>query len=282
MDIKTVIDTAQGGAAIDNLASAFGVPRDKAEAVANAMMTALSERIERNTLSRGGVADILELLGDKSAGRALGDAKLAAPDIKQSGDHVLDVLIGNKHISRGIAQRAGRQSGVDPATVEKMLPVVASLLVGGLQKQAAPLFAQRFGAIPGIGDLLPMPDEAPPRPTNGTGGHVDEPQSPRPAHSPRQPIPRSAPVGGSGGDILPMPKGPPPRNGYDDLSDVVRKGRTPAPGGGGSLSDLIRSILAGLLGFKNRGVIGSLVYMLLARFAMNLLRRFLGRMTGGR
>ena len=51
---------------------------------------------------------------------------------------------------------------------------------------------------------------------------------------------------------------------------------------GGSLEQIIRSILGQLLGFGNRGVLGSLIYLFLTRFALNFIRRILSRLFTGR
>ena len=150
-------------ATIGDIAKSFGVPREKAAVAAAELEAALSRRIERNTLSRGGIADVVALLGDKSAGRAAQDERnLASADVADAGNHVLDVLIGDKHISRAIAARAARRSGLDVSVTKRMLPATASLLLGDLQRQAAPLLSEKLRAFPGIGDLLPMPDNAPP------------------------------------------------------------------------------------------------------------------------
>lgn len=277
MNQHPVLDAALSPAVIDQLTASFGATRAQTQRAATELYDALAQRIQRNTLSRAGVADIVALLGDATAGRATSEAaELASPDVIASGDRVLDVLVGDKHLSRGIAAKAARRSGLDEATTKSMLPAVASLLIGALQRQASPAIAAQLGAFPEIGDLLPMPGGAGTRPpSSGPGDYSDSTPSTNP--------PRGAGPGGR--VILPMPSEPSPRapqrTPYDDLSDVVRKGGSKAPGGG-SLSNLIRSILAGLLGFKNRGVIGSLIYMFLARFGMNLLRRILSRVFGGR
>ncbi|PPC82429.1 MAG: DUF937 domain-containing protein [Hyphomicrobium sp.] len=287
MDIDSVIKNSQGGSAITNLASAFGVSPDKAAIAFQSLSDALTYRIQRNGLSRGGIADIVALLGEPDAGRALSDPQhMASADIASNGNHVLDVLIGDKHTSRGIAQRTARASGLDESVVKKMLPVVASMMVGALQSQTSNILAQKFQGDPKLRALLPLPGDPPVR------DQTSVPQIDRDPIGREQDYPRSSGSGGGmggttggGGVLLPLPgerSSPAPRrNRYDDLSDVIRRGGTPAPGGG-SLANMIRSILAGLLGFKNRGVIGSIVYMFLARWVMGVVRRLLSRVLTGR
>lgn len=287
MQIDHVIDGAQGGAALANFASTFGVSPDKAAVAFKSLSDALTYRIQRNGLSRGGIADIVALLGEPDAGRALDDPQnMASADVARTGNHVLDVLIGDKHTSRGIAARTARASGLDESIVKKMLPVVASMLVGALQNQTSNILSQKFQSDPKLRALLPLPGDLP------LGDQTTSPQTVGDASSKTQEYPRSSGSGGGmggttggGGVLLPLPgeRSPqaPRRNRYDDLSDVIRRGGTPAPGGG-SLENMIRSILAGLLGYKNRGVIGSIVYMFLARWVMGVVRRLLSRVLTGR
>ncbi|MGQ0457916.1 MAG: DUF937 domain-containing protein [Hyphomicrobium sp.] len=287
MNIETVIDEAQGGATIDNLAAAFGVPREKATAAARALTQSLANRIERNTLSRGGVADIVAMLGDARAGRALADPQgLASPEVADAGNGVLDVLIGDKHISRGMAAHAARASGLDAEVVKRMLPAVASLLLGGLQKEATPAIAEKLRAFPDIGDLLPMPGGTPER---APADVIDDPAPPQRTTLPRPSAGGGGGIGGAtsgGGVILPMPgenlPRAPRRTPYDDLSDEVRKGGGSRVPSGGSLGGLIRSIFGQLLGFGNRGLLSSLIYLLLSKFGMTILRRILGGVFGRR
>ncbi len=297
MNVQNAVQGAQGGAAIANLATAFGVSPDKTAAAVDAMVAELTYRIERKTMSRGGIADVVSLLGKPELGGAISDpTHVAEPAIANSGDQILDVLIGNKHISRGIADQVSRQTGIDAATLKQMLPVVASMLMGGLQAQVQTAFSQKLRDVPGLGALLPLPGDPPPRRTqsNAPTAQDYEPSSQSSGNGNlRSPLPRTS--GGSnggfggatggGGVLLPLPgdtpNAPTRSNRYDDLSDVVRKGGTPAPGGG-SLENMIRSILGGLLGFKNRGVISSLIYMFVVRWLMNFGRRILSRVLLGR
>lgn len=252
MGIESLLKSGQGKAVLDNIAATFAIDPAQSGPAVTELATALSQRIERNMISRGGVADLVGLLVDPASGRALSEPKsLASAEVAETGNHILDVLIGNKHISRGIAARTAADTGIDEGVAKKLLPVVASIVLGGLQKQAQPQMTKLIRDVPVLkaatnGSPLPIPGDNIP----GVG-----------RNAPRTP----GNVPGGGGN-----------NPFENLPDIIRRGGVEVPGGGGSLENVIRSILGNLLGFKNRGMIGNIVQALVIRWLVNLARRFFG------
>jgi hypothetical protein len=258
---KASLKSAEGHQLIANLASAFGIDEQNADTAVEALDRELRARIERNMLSRGGVADVLSLVTQPTAASALTETgnlaspsltetgNLASPSLTESGDHILDVLIGNKHISRGIAARAASEARLDPGTVEKLLPVVASLMISQLQRKSQPALEKLVQNVPGLvsagGSPLPMPGDNIP----GIGRESQR--------SPMQ------------------------QNPYDRLPDIVRRGGGPQVPGGGSLEGIIRSIFGNLLG-RNRGVIGTMIQLFLIRWLASIARRILSRVLTNR
>ncbi len=290
MQIVDVLNHAQGGAALANLATAFGVNPEKAAPAIETMLEALSQRIERNSLSRGGLADVVELLNHDVTGRAINDGQgLAGAETSAAGNHVLKVLIGDKDKSRAIAQRASKASGLDEDILKRMLPAVASMLIGGLQKETAGSLAQRLSSIPGLnisagGSPLQLPGDAAPEADPSEGNSRQWNDLPKPSGS------GGGGMGGAigGGNPLPIPGDDIPgldRPGrFPGLPDVVRRGGTQVPGpNGGSLEDIIRSILGSLLGFQGGGgILSGIVKLFFARWFMGFIRRMFSRAVFGR
>ena len=303
MQILDVLNHAQGGAALSNVATAFGVNPDKAAPAIQTMLEALSERIERNTISRGGLADFVELLNHDVTGRAIDDGEgLAGPETAAIGNHVLNVLIGDKDSSRAIAKRAAKDSGLDEQVLKKMLPTVASMLIGGLQKQTAGTFAERLRGVPGLnisaggsplqlpGDDVDVQDDR-----GGAGQWNDLPKQAGGGNSGQwnnlpKPSGGGGGMGGSlgGGGPLPIPGDDIPgldRPGrFPGLPDVVRRGGTQVPGpNGGSLEEIIRSILGSLLGFQGGGgMFSNIIKFFLARWFLGFIKRMFSRVALGR
>lgn len=266
MALDQLLDTPQAAAIAKSLGTSFGVSPDQAQAAVAIVSQALTDRIERNTLSSGGIADLVDLLARPAAGAALTKSgAVTSPDVAAAGNGILEVLLGSKHASRGLAARAARQTGVDESTLKKMLPVVASLLVGALQSRAMPQIEKSVSALPAVGSPLPLPGEAPlPR-----GGTSSAPQRPLP-------IP---------GDDIPGLDGP---SRFPQLPDIIRRSgrqvQVPAPGQGGAspLDEVIRQILANVLGFRNGGVLAFILKVLFSRWFMGLIGRILRGALGSR
>jgi len=297
--IEESLRSAKGQELVGKVAAAFDIDEQKAGAAVRSLTDALNVRIERSMLSRGGVADVVSLVTAPSTSKLLSNPDdLASPDVAASGNQILDVLIGNKHVSRGIADRTASSTGLNADTVQRMLPVVANLLIGELQRQSGPQIAKVAGSIPGFsgagGSPLPLPGDT--FPPNGQSGNTTpdyQPSNSETPGAPRGPIDAGRPLPITGDNIpglgrsnrYPGPDAEPEDNPYSRLPDIVRRGgqRVPGPDGGssGSLEDIIRSILGNLLG-SNSGVIGTMIKLFLVRWVVSLVRRILGGAVGGR
>lgn len=289
MTIENSLRSTEGQQLISNIASAFGIDRQKADEAVQLLTDELSARVQRAMLSRGGVADVVSLVTAPAAQRALThpDA-LTSSGVAADGDDILDVLIGSKHVSRGIAQRTARMTGLDPITVKKLLPVVANLLVGELQRQSGPAIAKVAGRLSGFGgaggSALPLPgDIFMPRGSSANSVPDDLPSSGPPFGAPRGPIDAGNPLP-LPGDTIPgvgrrnryrEPEPDQDDNPYSRLPDIIRRGGERVPGpNGGSLESVIRSILGNLLG-SNSGVVGTMIKLFLVRWIVSLVRRVL-------
>lgn len=276
MRIEDLLAQAQGGDALGNLARSFGIAPDQAEAVVNSVLPQLERRMERNTLSRGGVADLVEILGRAGGGgfidrtEAIGD-----PNVARFGIDALENILGNKDQSRAVAARAARASGISEELIKQMLPVIAAMVMGALAKGAGGTLGEILGKITGAGGR-PAPSQVP--------------RAPAPSPLPKLPETGAGWTGGSttyGDSPLPIPGDDIPglgrnaSNPYSDLSDIIRKGGTSLPGGGaagggGALSTIIRSLLGALLGFQSRGIVGWLVRLVVVRWGWGILRWLIG------
>ena len=145
MGIFDIIRSVQGNDGLDDLARRYGLDAGQLQAILNTVIPALAQRMEANTLSRGGVADLLAEIGRPEHARILEQPAVAAqPWAGEAGIRALDLVFGDKAKSRALAARAAANSGVSQDLIQKLLPIIASILMGALAK----------GSQGGLGDIL--------------------------------------------------------------------------------------------------------------------------------
>ncbi len=145
----TDILRSQGG--IDAIASQLGISPADAERGAGALLPAILHGMGQQTTpegavpagSVGGLADILTQLG----GGALASNVIAPePTEIDKGNSILGQIFGSKDVSRQVAGHAAQSSGLDPAMLKKMLPILAMLVGGYLSSRST----QGGGGLGGI------------------------------------------------------------------------------------------------------------------------------------
>ena len=135
MDIASILK--QTGA-IDKVAQQLGVDQQTAQAGAAALLPAILGGFKKTTQAQpaglGGLGGLLGQLG----GGGLFDAVVSPdPTPVEKGNDVLGQIFGSKDVSRTVAGNASAQTGIDPALLKKMLPILAMLVTGYLAKQSS-------------------------------------------------------------------------------------------------------------------------------------------------
>jgi len=145
-----------------------------AEALLPALLGGFKKQAQSQPTGLAGLGDLVEGLG----GGGLLDQVLAPePTDPRPGHDVLGQVFGSKDVSRAVAQNAADRSGLDPALLKKMLPMLAMLVAGVVAKQHASGSATPPGAPSGggLGGLLARPSAgagAPPA-LGGLGALLD-------------------------------------------------------------------------------------------------------------
>ena len=228
------------------LSQGLDMTPDETAAVLRAVMPEISRNLERETLSRGGLARIVQSLGDARQQEFLDDeADLTSPRAVEHGNGLLGQILQSKYQSRALADRVEHETGVPAAKTRKMLPRIANISMGALQQQTRPALEDIFRKLPGF-----------PGDTSGSNQQQTTGSSPLPI-----------PGDDWGGQS---------RNGYDDLSDVLRRKQGPLQSN--PLWDIARKVLGSVLGFQTNGVIGYIIRFIIYRYGWSILRMLFGRM----
>lgn len=302
MQVYDVIEQAQSGQAMANLGATFGITEGQARVVAQAVLPELALGLERNTLSRGGLADLVTALGQGHHEQILETPRAwTDPRVTADGQAILGHILGSEHNARVLTARAAKASGLGESIVQMLLPILAQLLMGAIARYAKGGLGDILSRLPipggggsgGAGGGWPQPQQQPSGRSGGGfpgGGGFELPRSELPPSGgyPMPPMPPSPDGGGvevdargGGGNPFPLPGpgGGGGNNPYGDLSDILRRrgGGTTAAVGGGGLARMIRGLLGGVLGFGGRGIFGWIIRLLVVRYGWSFLQRILGR-----
>ncbi|MDL1859793.1 DUF937 domain-containing protein [Betaproteobacteria bacterium PRO7] len=141
---------------LQSIARELGVSETQAASGADALLPAILGGFKKQA-QPAGLEAFGGLLGQLGGGGLLDNVLSPQPTDVSRGNDVLGQIFGSKDVSRAVAQNAAAQSGLDPALLKKMLPMLAMLVAGFMAKQqgGAPAPSSAGGGIGGlVGGLL--------------------------------------------------------------------------------------------------------------------------------
>lgn len=143
MNIRDSIVGASNGGAVQQIAKQFGLPPEQASAAIGALMPAVASGLKRNAdTDESKLTDALA--GGRHEQYLDQPETLTSAETTTDGNAILGHIFGNKEVSREVAAGAAQKTGIDPAILKKMLPIVAAMAMGALAKQT-----KGGGAVPG-------------------------------------------------------------------------------------------------------------------------------------
>ena len=136
LNMMDMIMSAAGGNAPQEIGQQFGLDAGQSKNAIAALLPAISSGLKQNAASPQGLAGLLDALQNGSHDQYLDNpSNLSRPDVVAEGNGVLGHLFGSKEVSRAVAGKASEQSGISSDVLKKMLPMVAMMAMGSLNKQ---------------------------------------------------------------------------------------------------------------------------------------------------
>lgn len=155
MQITDILSQIGG---LQSMARELGISESQAATGAEALAPAVLGGFKKQAQSQPtGLEGLGSLLGQLGGGSLLDNVLAPQPTDINRGNDILGQIFGSKDVSRTVAQNAASQSGLDPALLKKMLPMLAMLVSGYMAKQGAaePEHPQAGGGLAGLlGGLL--------------------------------------------------------------------------------------------------------------------------------
>lgn len=230
LNLYEIMQAAQGGQALDNLANQFNLTTGEAHEAVKAILPVLSQQLLKQTSEPSELGSFLGALGESQHLAAFSDPA-AAQAATQTADS-LNQILGSRSAREEIVLRASSETGLSQDVLSRMLPVIASMIFGGLAKS---MQEQGLGGI--LGQLASAAGQG------GLGSILGQILGGAAAPAGSQPPPAPAPgpasrqggLGGILGKILDAARGAAPQ-----------QPQQTQPGPAGPVGGILGSILASL------------------------------------
>lgn len=247
MGIAEIANSPEAQAFAASLAGKYGISPTAAQGALAGLLPVFAGGIEANTLSRGGIADLMQALSSGHHQNVIDNPALVAhPDTIADGNAVIGHLLGSSGLSPNVLQAAAGQAGVSPSILSQMAPAIAVFLLGYLFRHSGGLLGNIAGSVLGGAGGMGMPQMPPMGGAPGGGGLMP-------------PLP----------DLRSLTTG---NNPYGNIANTIRNGGMT----GGAAAGGVRDILGSMLGFgSSKGILGWIVRFLVLRYGMSILRGLL-------
>jgi hypothetical protein len=151
-----LMDVLGQAGGIESLARELGVGRDQATAGAAALIPAILGGFKKRAQSEpAGLENLAGMLGGLGGGGLMDEVLSPRATNVAPGNDILGQIFGSKDVSRTVAVNASARTGLDPAVLKRMLPILAMLVAGYMARSnrgAATGSPQPGGG--GVGDVL--------------------------------------------------------------------------------------------------------------------------------
>jgi hypothetical protein len=158
-----IMRAAQGGQAIENMARQFGLTPDQTRHAVAALLPAFAMGLHQAASRPNQLEQLFEAMRSGRFDAFFDNSRSAfSKSAFSSGEDVMSQMFGSTELARQIAEQSAAFSGITAETANRMMPLVASTLMGGMAKSAHEKdFATVFGQM-----MNPLQPPEPPPPAN--------------------------------------------------------------------------------------------------------------------
>lgn len=158
-----IMRAAQGGQAIENMARQFGLTPDQTRHAVAALLPAFAMGLHQAASRPNQLEQIFETMRSGQFDAFFDNSRSAfSKKAVTRGEDVMSQMFGSTELARRIAEQSAAFSGITAETANRMMPMVASTLMGGMAKSSHDQdFASVFGQM-----MNPLQPPEPPPPAN--------------------------------------------------------------------------------------------------------------------
>ncbi len=128
----------QNSGQLSTIANSLGLSQEQVAAAMKQLTPALTQSVKKQAADENGLGNLVNALQKGNHERYLekDDAIVSQEGISE-GNQILGHLLGDKEVSRAVASQAAEKTGLDMGILKKMLPMLATMMMGSMGKQAS-------------------------------------------------------------------------------------------------------------------------------------------------
>lgn len=135
LNISDLLFDKSNSNVISEFANNFGVNENQAKDAISTLAESLSRGLGANTQDVKGLDSLMDALEKGKHSRYIDEPSvLGKKETTKDGNDILGHIFGKKEVSREVANQVSQKSGISSAILKKMLPVVATMVMGALSK----------------------------------------------------------------------------------------------------------------------------------------------------
>ena len=161
MNINDLLFDNNNKDAISEFSNNFDVNESQAKDAISSLANSLSRGLGANSQEVKGLDSLMEALEKGNHSRYLDDPSLLGKkETTKEGNDILGHIFGDKDVSRHVAKRSSKTTGLGSSLLKKMLPVVATMvmaflgkkMLGGSSKSSSPSRQESSGFLTNLLD----------------------------------------------------------------------------------------------------------------------------------
>ena len=138
MNILDMLLQSQKGGPVDTLTSMSGLQAGQMQQLLGQVLPVLAGGLKKGMSSQDGLEDLINALNSGHHDQYYDQPnRLNQNDTRLDGNGILGHILGNKDASRSLAGHAAANTGIDSALIKKLLPIIATVVMGAMNKRTA-------------------------------------------------------------------------------------------------------------------------------------------------
>ena len=138
MNVLDMLLSYQKSGPLDALTSMSGLQPNQMQQLLGQILPVLAGGLKNGMSSQGGLEGLIGALTSGNHDRYYDQPNsLENVNTRLDGNGILGHILGNKDASRSLAGHASSKTGIDSALIKKMLPLIATVVMGAMNKRAS-------------------------------------------------------------------------------------------------------------------------------------------------